>query len=75
MTDQLPRMKSIWYLVGMMLLAMGAVITATGIYLAVNPPAVHTVLGETQPDLWWGVVMLAAGAAFFFGGRNRKHEA
>ncbi len=71
MADEHPEMKSIWYLVGLLLLSMGAVITVTGIIQFVNPPETTTVLGHLHPGLWWGLVMLAAGAAFFFGGRNR----
>ncbi len=71
MPDETSKMKSIWYLVGLMLLAMGAVITITGIVQYFNPPANSTVLAHLHPGLWWGLVMLAAGAAFFFGGRTR----
>lgn len=63
-------MKSIWYLVGLMLLAMGAVITITGIYHLTTPSETKTVLAELHPDFWWGLVMLAVGGAFFFGGRK-----
>ncbi len=71
MADEPTQMKSIWYLVGLLLLAMGTVITVTGIVQFFNPPETTTVLSHLHPGLWWGLVMLAAGAAFFFGGRNR----
>jgi polyferredoxin len=71
MSNEHKEMKSIWYLVGLMLLAMGAVITVSGAYHLANPPDVKTVLGELHADFWWGLVMLAVGAVFFFGGRNR----
>ncbi len=66
-------MKSIWYLVGLMLLAMGAIITISGAYHLANPPATTTVLGDLHPDFWWGLIMVVVGAIFFFGGRNRGH--
>ncbi len=63
-------MKSIWYLVGMLLLMMGIVITAAGIYHFIDPPATPPVLFSLHPDLWWGVVMIVAGSIFFFGARR-----
>ncbi len=72
MADEPTQMKSIWYLVGLLLLTMGTVITVTGIIQFFNPPGTATVLAHLHPGLWWGFIMLAAGAAFFFGGRNRS---
>ena len=64
-----PKMKSIWYFVGLMLLAMGAVIFLTGIYFYFFPTGATTVLQELHPAIWWGMVMLIVGAIFFFGSR------
>ncbi len=63
-------MKSIWYLVGLLLLALGVVITAAGIYHFISPPDVPPVLFSLHPDLWWGLVMIVAGGIFFFGARR-----
>ena len=70
MATEPKKMKSIWYLVGLMLLAMGAVITISGAYHLANRPDTQTVLASLHADFWWGLVMLAVGAAFFFGGRK-----
>jgi hypothetical protein len=70
MIDQATGMKSIWYLVGLLLLAMGLLVLAGGIGDLVSPPARPTVLAHLRPNLWWGAVMLAAGAIFFL--TNRK---
>jgi hypothetical protein len=70
MIDQTTGMKSIWYLVGLLLLAMGLLVLAGGIGDLVSPPAHPTVLAHLRPNLWWGAVMLAAGAIFFL--TNRK---
>jgi hypothetical protein len=64
MIDQTTGMKSIWYLVGLMLAAMGLLVLAGGIGDLVSPPASPTVLANLRPNLWWGAVMLAAGAIF-----------
>lgn len=73
MANEPQQMKSIWYLVGLMLLVMGAIIALTGAYQLVNPPETQTVMGHLHPDLWWGVLMVVVGLIFFFGGRNRGH--
>ena len=66
-------MKPIWYFVGLILLVSGVLITATGIYELVNPPAVKTVLAETHPGIWWGMVMMVFGGIMYF--KTRKQSA
>jgi len=73
MANEPKEMKSIWYLVGLMLLAMGAVIAISGAYHLANPPETTTVLANLHSDFWWGLFMVAVGAIFFFGGRKRGH--
>jgi hypothetical protein len=65
MSEQHAEMKSIWYLVGLMLLAMGVLVLAGGIGDLISPPAHATVLARLRPNLWWGAVMMIAGAVFF----------
>jgi hypothetical protein len=70
MESETKKMKPIWYFVGLMLLAMGAVVIASGIYHYLNPSTTKTVLADLHPDLWWGAVMIVAGAIFLL--VNRK---
>lgn len=65
-------MKPIWYFVGLILLIMGGIIFLNGIYQALNPETVNTVLKETHPSLWWGAVMLISGAIMFFKTKNQS---
>jgi FtsH-binding integral membrane protein len=65
MSEQHAEMKSIWYLVGLMLLAMGVLVLAGGVTDLLSPPARATILGHLRPNLWWGCVMIVAGALFF----------
>ena len=65
-------MKPIWYFVGLILLASGALIMGTGIYDLVNPPAVKTVLAEIHPGIWWGAVMIIFGGILFL--KTRKEN-
>lgn len=63
-------MKPIWYFVGLILLAIGAIILLSGIYLLINPPEIKTVLYDTHPNIWWGMIMLIFGAILYI--KNRK---
>jgi len=67
-------MKPIWYFVGLMLSAMGVVVLVAGVANYLSPPARQTVLSRLHPELWWGVVMIAAGLLFFFMNRQPKSE-
>jgi hypothetical protein len=67
-------MKPIWYFVGLLLLAMGVIITISGLYALANPPARQTVLGYLHPDIWWGCIMLVAGTIFLLTNRKKIVE-
>jgi hypothetical protein len=54
-------MKPIWYFVGWILMAMGAVITAAGAYDYLHPERLKTILAGLHPSLWWGIFMMACG--------------
>ena len=64
-------MKSIWFFVGLMLLAMGVVVFISGLYYYYNPERSSTILSELHADIWWGAVIIVAGAVFFFSNLKR----
>jgi uncharacterized membrane protein HdeD (DUF308 family) len=53
---------------------MGMVVFLSGVANYIRPPARQTVLSHLHLDLWWGLVMIAAGALFFFMNRRTKAE-
>lgn len=61
---------SIWFFVGIMLAVYGVMITGAGVYGLENPPEV--VLASLHADLWWGLLLLAAGAGYLFAFFPRK---
>ena len=63
------KMKPIWYFVGLVLLSMGSLVFLTGIYILASGAAPKTVLAGLHPNIWWGGLMVAAGAVFFL--KNR----
>lgn len=70
MSAEASKMKSIWYFVGLMLLVMGGLVLLAGLLELVSPSMQHTILAEIHPGIWWGAVMIAAGAVFFLKNRG-----
>ncbi len=70
MASEVREMKSIWFLVGLVLLVMGGLVLLAGVVELFSPSERQTVLADTHPGIWWGAVMLAAGSLFYF--KNRK---
>jgi hypothetical protein len=64
-------MKPIWYFVGLLLLSMGVIVLISGILALMNPPPQQKVLANLHPDLWWGIIMTAAGLIFFLSNRKK----
>jgi hypothetical protein len=52
---------SIWFFIGLMLIASGLLVCGAGLWDYWHPPAQPTVLAELHAGVWWGAVLLAAG--------------
>jgi FtsH-binding integral membrane protein len=63
------KMKPIWYFVGLVLLTIGVLVFLTGIAMLVFGVKSPTALANLHPNIWWGAIMVVAGAVFFF--KNR----
>jgi hypothetical protein len=61
-------MKSIWYLVGLVLVVIGALVSLGGVI----EPRPITRLGELRPALWWGAVVFVSGVLFLWTDRRRN---
>jgi hypothetical protein len=57
-----PGMLSIWFFIGMLLLAYGILILGSSIINYSHPPAV--VLAELHADVWWGALLLILGVVY-----------
>ena len=66
MSSEEKKMKPNWHFVGLVLVVMGAVIFLAGLI----SPGRAQILGHLRTNLWWGLVMIAAGLIFLF--TNRK---
>jgi hypothetical protein len=65
---------SIWFLIGLLLAILGALITGAGIYGYVVPPPAdqQTVLGNLHPAIWWGAIMFLLGIFYAVKFRPRQ---
>ena len=57
-------MISIWFFIGVVLLAYGLIITGAAAYGLLVPPASPPVLFRLHAGLWWGLLILALGALY-----------
>ena len=64
-------MKSIWYLVGLILMIIGAIVFIQGILDVTGTKQGTTVLSTLYPNFWWGIVMILAGLAMFLTQRKK----
>jgi hypothetical protein len=66
-------MLSIWFFIGVLLLAYGILILGAGIYEYISPPEHPLVLAELHAGIWWGGLLIAMGLFYsvkFRPGRN-----
>ena len=52
----------VWFFVGVLLLAYGVLIFASGLSEWSDPP--KTVLAELHAPVWWGAILTVIGAAY-----------
>jgi FtsH-binding integral membrane protein len=57
-------MLSIWFFIGLLLLAYGILIFATGLAEWSSPPPV--VRADLHAAVWWGLLLIALGAFYTF---------
>jgi hypothetical protein len=60
-----PGFISIWFFIGVLLTIYGVLITATGLWELVSPPANPPVLANLHASIWWGIVLLIVGLIYF----------
>jgi hypothetical protein len=57
-------MISIWFFIGILLVAYGLLTLGAGVYEYFVPPAQSTVLAELHAGIWWGAFILALGGFY-----------
>ena len=61
----------IWFFSGILLLAYGVLITATGLWELSHPLVNPPVLNELHAPIWWGGMMTAVGLFYILRFRPR----
>jgi len=57
-------MLSIWFFIGILLLAYGILILGAGLYELASPPEHPVVLANLHAGVWWGVLLLILGLVY-----------
>jgi FtsH-binding integral membrane protein len=57
-------MISIWFFIGVLLLAYGVLILGAGVYDLVSPPEHPVVLAKLHAGIWWGALLVLLGALY-----------
>jgi len=61
-----PGMLSIWFFIGLLLLAYGVLICGAGLYELSNPPEHPVVRADLHAGIWWGALLLVLGGIYTF---------
>jgi hypothetical protein len=67
-----PGMLSIWFFIGILLLAYGILILGSGLYELGNPPEHPKVLAELHAGIWWGCLLVVLGLVYTLKFRPRR---
>jgi hypothetical protein len=59
-------MISIWFFIGVLLLAYGILILASGLWELSSPPEHPVVLANLHVGIWWGALMIILGGVYTF---------
>jgi hypothetical protein len=61
MLEETKGLKTIWYLVGIVIFIMGVLVILAGFIdvFGTSPP--ETVLADLHPGIWWGAIFLGSG--------------
>jgi hypothetical protein len=57
-------MLSIWFFIGVLLLAYGLLIFGAGVYELTSPPEHPVVRADLHAGIWWGALLLVLGVVY-----------
>jgi hypothetical protein len=67
-------MRNIWFFVGWILLIIGLLELAAGVYGLFFPSNKNIKLTDLHANLWWGILITLSGAAYLLKNRNKYIE-
>jgi uncharacterized membrane protein HdeD (DUF308 family) len=64
-------MKSIWYLVGLILLAIGILVFIAGLFNLSNPADKNIRLAYLHTNIWWGALIIITGVIYIVKNKDK----
>ncbi len=64
-------MRSIWYFVGLIMLAIGILVFLAGIYELINPTVQNIRLTGLHTNIWWGALIAITGLIYVVKNKNK----
>jgi uncharacterized membrane protein HdeD (DUF308 family) len=64
-------MRSIWYLVGLILFAIGILVFIAGLYSLSHPVDKNIRLTNLHTNIWWGALIIIAGVVYIVKNKNK----
>ena len=71
MSENKGDLKTIWYMVGIVLTIMGGLVLLAGIIDVFSSTAATTELADIYPGIWWGAIMVITGLIFLFSNKGK----
>lgn len=71
MSEKTEGLRTIWYLVGIVVIVMGALVLLAGLIDAIGSSPANTVLADLYPGIWWGLIMVVTGMIFLFSNKGK----
>jgi len=65
------RMRNIWFFVGWILLLIGFVELAAGVYNLFFPSNENVRLTDLHANIWWGILIIVSGIIYLLKNRNK----
>ena len=64
-------MRSIWFFVGLIMLAIGILVFLAGIYELINPTIQDIKLINLHTNIWWGALIAITGLIYIVKNKNK----
>lgn len=69
--SEMKRMRNIWFFVGWVLLLIGFIEMAAGVYDLFFPSDANISLAYLHTDIWWGLLTVVSGVVFLLTNWNK----
>ncbi len=65
-------MKSIWFLVGIVMFSIGSIVLISGIFYLIKPIDHDVKMSSLHTNIWWGLVIIIIGLVYILSNKNKK---